>query len=162
MDKTKFLSRYWLIIIAMFSVASVAILTLLSHAVTNKQSYVTFLTQKGPVKVKVEIADTYLKRSIGLMNRTSLGESEGMLFIFPNPAIQTFWMKNTLIPLDMIFADENGKIVDIKKDVQPCRTFVCETYSSGKEAKFVVEVNAGFSDRNSISVGNRIEIFRQP
>ncbi|MBI2675013.1 MAG: DUF192 domain-containing protein [Candidatus Aenigmarchaeota archaeon] len=156
MDKTKFLSRYWLIIIAIFSVAAAAILTLLSYSVSSKHSYVTFLTQKGPVKVKVEVADTYLKRSIGLMNRTGLDKDSGMLFVFPNPAIQTFWMKSTLIPLDMIFADEKGTIVDIKKSVQPCRTFECELYSSVREAKYVVETNAGFSEKNSIALGDKM------
>ena len=70
---------------------------------------------------EVEIADTSLERAQGLMFRAELKEYQGMLFIFPISEKHSFWMKNTLIPLDIIWIDENKKIVYIYENAQPCR-----------------------------------------
>jgi hypothetical protein len=79
-----------------------------------------------------------------------------MLFIFEDERILSFWMKNTQIPLDMIFASANGTITEIKYDVEPCLTDPCPTYPSEHPNKYVLEVNAGFSDENHIQVGDRL------
>lgn len=117
---------------------------------------VTFLTDSGAVKVVVEVADTQEAREVGLMNREHL--EGGMLFVFDSEGKHGFWMKNTLIPLDMIFISGDGKVVSIREAV-PCEADPCQLYHPDKPAKYVVEVNAGFSGENGINVGDSIEIY---
>ena len=107
------------------------------------------------IKLNVEIADDNKERQQGLMFREKLNENEGMLFVFDNEDYQTFWMKNTLIPLDIIFIDKNFQIVDIK-NAAPCKTYPCDLYKSSKPAKYVLELNANFTIRNSIKEGDKI------
>jgi len=107
---------------------------------------------------EVEVADTSAKRTLGLMNRSNLLENTGMLFIFDDESEKSFWMKNTLIPLDMIFIDSKFEIVHIQKNAQPCKTITCTTYSSVKSAKYVVEINGGLSDKFGVKEGQKIEI----
>ena len=112
----------------------------------------------GTLRVIAEIAVTPEKQQRGLMFRTSLGENEGMLFVFSNEELQTFWMKDTLIPLDMIFIDSAGTVVDVKKNVQPCKADPCPTYTSKQAAQHVLEVNSGFSDKYGIAEGNVVTV----
>ena len=112
---------------------------------------------KKLIKINVEIADDNEERINGLMFREKLDENSGMLFIFENGEYQTFWMKNTLIPLDMIFIDENFQIVDIKNAI-PCKEERCDSYKSSKPAKYVLEVNKGFTIKNNIKLGDRLII----
>ena len=107
------------------------------------------------ITVRAEIADDNEDRMKGLMFRNKLNENEGMLFIFENEDYQTFWMKNTLIPLDIIFIDGNLQIVDIKYAL-PCEEEPCVTYKSSKPARYVLEVNGGFTKRNGIIVGDKL------
>ena len=107
------------------------------------------------IKIKVEIADDNEERQHGLMFRETLDEYSGMFFIFENENYQTFWMKKTLIPLDIVFIDKNFEIVEIKYAV-PCRQNPCPLYKSSKPAKYVLEVNSNFTTRNNIDVGDRI------
>ena len=110
-------------------------------------------TGKKTATVILEIADTDEKRSQGLMNRPTLGENKGMVFIF-RPAKQvTFWMKDTLIPLDMIFVNK-GKIVKIVKGAIPNQTEIL--YPSEYEVTEVVEVNGGFTENYMIEVGSSV------
>ena len=114
-------------------------------------------SQGKQVKVLAEIVDTPEKRSAGLMYREKLGSNRGMFFIFEREQTLTFWMKNTLIPLDMIFMDGNYKIVDINENAQPCESGkICMLYVSRKPAKYVLEVNAGFVEKNNLKTGDRI------
>ena len=92
----------------------------------------------------VEIADEPAEWTQGLMYRTSLPQNHGMLFDFGKEAPRNFWMKNTKIPLDMIFIGENKQIVQITTQAQPCTSEPCQTYSS-PPARYVLEINAGFS-----------------
>src|ERR687897_824033 len=114
----------------------------------------------SPAKtVFIEIADDTPEQERGLMFRKSLGPNSGMLFVYDDLAYRSFTMKNTFIPLDMIFLDNDLKIIDIKKDVQPClQEDPCPSYPSAWPAKYVLEVNAGFTDQNSIQVGDGLEI----
>ena len=107
------------------------------------------------LKVNAEIADDSEERAKGLMFRERLEENSGMLFVFGNEEEQTFWMKNTLIPLDMIFIDKNFKIVDIKYAI-PCDKDPCSLYKSSMPVKYVLEVNSNFTTRNNIKIGNNI------
>lgn len=118
----------------------------------------SFFTKKGEKVIKVEIADNYQSRMVGLMNRTSLLEESGMLFIFEEQGFLNFWMKNTLIPLDMIFINQEGVIEHIAKNVQPCRGLDedCPKISSVKPVRYVVEVNGSMADKWGIEVGDKI------
>ena len=107
--------------------------------------------------VNVEIADEYSERQIGLMFREELPENSGMLFIFENSNEYRFWMKNTLIPLDVIWISEDMKIVDIQNAV-PCVEEPCEVYRPREKALYVLEVNAGFAEENGIEIGDEVKI----
>ena len=108
------------------------------------------------VKIKVETANDNFERSKGLMFRENLGKDAGMLFIFDSEENRTFWMKNTLIPLDMIFINKELKIVDIKSAV-PCKQEPCLLYKSSKPAKYVLEVNGNYTFQQGINVNNKIQ-----
>jgi uncharacterized membrane protein (UPF0127 family) len=110
------------------------------------------------VRVAVEVADTPEKRERGLMLREKLGQKEGMLFVFPHEGLKIFWMKNTLIPLDIIFVSSNFKVASYVKDAPPCKINPCETYSSKYPARYALEVNAGFIDLYKITHDSKIEI----
>lgn len=103
------------------------------------------------IGINIEIADTEYEQALGLMYRTSMAETEGMLFIFPAEEIRSFWMMNTLISLDMIFLDANKKIVTIHRNTI---TQSEQSYRSTKPAKYVLEVVAGFCDKYGIGVGD--------
>ena len=120
-----------------------------------------FLRQDGSigVSITIEIADTPEARIKGLMERWSLLEFHGMLFIFDYPEMQRFWMHNTPLSLDMIFVDENRRIVNMAESTTPMSK---QTYSSKGPAKYVVEVRAGFSKRHGIEEGMSIQWQARP
>jgi len=102
---------------------------------------------------KVEIVQDDKSRSKGLMFRQSLDADQGMLFVFPKVALYSFWMKNTLIPLDMIWMDHSRRIVHIETDVPPCKEDPCPLYSPKGEALYVLEVNAGQAEKLGLRTG---------
>jgi uncharacterized membrane protein (UPF0127 family) len=108
--------------------------------------------------INAELATTTKERNIGLMNRTSLPENMGMLFIFDKEGIYKFWMKNTLIPLDMIWFDENGKIIYIEKNARPCNAPSCPLFGPESSSKYTLEVNGGYTERHKINVGDKASI----
>ena len=107
---------------------------------------------------KVEIASTSEELSKGLMFRENLEKNSGMLFIFPENGIYGFWMKNTLIPLDIIWINSNKEIVFIKDNALPCKTEICETYSSDEKALYVLELNSGTADKIGLEIGDEVEL----
>lgn len=112
-------------------------------------------TSSEEITMVVEIANTIEERAVGLMYRTAMEEDQGMLFVFEDTKERSFWMKNTKIPLDILFFDENGIIVDIKENFQPCVADPCDHYYS-KPARYALEVNAGFVEENGIVVGDGV------
>jgi len=108
-------------------------------------------------QINVEIADNDEEMTKGLMFRRELGENKGMLFIFEDSGSRTFWMKNTLIPLDIIFISEDFKIINIEK-AEPCKLEPCKLYHSTDKARYVLEVNKGFTERKKINPGDLVEI----
>ncbi|MFC1622082.1 DUF192 domain-containing protein [Patescibacteria group bacterium] len=122
----------------------------------DKKAHETTKIQVNGIEVGVKIADTAKKRSQGLMHVENLGENQGMFFIFPTSNFHTFWMKNTLISLDLIWINKNNEIVHIKENAQPCKTLNCEVYSTPKPAKYVLEVNGGWVEKNGVGVGNLV------
>ncbi|MCH8003072.1 MAG: DUF192 domain-containing protein [Nanoarchaeota archaeon] len=123
----------------------------------SKQSVVLVDNGVGNIIVNVEIADSLEERSSGLMFREFLDENSGMLFVFDDEDYYSFWMKNTLIPLDIIFISENLEIVDIIY-AEPCREDSCKSYKPIKPAKYVLEVNGNFTIKNDVKIGNKIVI----
>ena len=124
---------------------------------TSCTKYETILIDTGEekIEVKAEIADTPEKRERGLQFRKHLDENAGMLFTFNNDATYSFWMKNTLIPLDIIFLSKDFIIVEIIH-AEPCEEEPCETYSTEKYSRYILEVNGNFTIKNNIKVGDRI------
>lgn len=120
----------------------------------NKLSSVCF----GKNCFQVELAITEARRETGLMNRKELDKDNGMLFVFDKEGIYPFWMKNTLIPLDMIWTDISGKVVFISQNVQPCKTLICPTVIPLAKAKYVLEVNAGICQSIGLKVGDVMSI----
>lgn len=112
----------------------------------------TFLTI-GKLKLTVEVADTPLFRARGLMFRKTLLPAHGMLFVFPKETRLTFWMKNTSIPLTIMFVNSKGYIIDIR-DLVP---FSEEPVASLLPAKYAIEVNRGLCNRYSIKSGMKVE-----
>ena len=108
--------------------------------------------QIGNVKLTVEIADSQEERERGLSERASLDDDKGMLFIFKNPGRYGFWMKDMSFPIDIIWIDESWKIVDIKTNVSPA-TYP-KSFFSVRSAKYVLETNAGFVNKNNIKLGD--------
>jgi len=109
------------------------------------------------IEIIVEVADTLEKRQKGLMNRKFLKDNEGMLFIFENNGYYGFWMKNMLIPLDIMFISENLEIKEIKH-AEPCFNEPCKMYKPSEAIKYVLEVNRGFTVRNNVDIGDGIEL----
>jgi uncharacterized membrane protein (UPF0127 family) len=99
------------------------------------------------------VARTPAEVERGLMFRERLASDAGMLFIFPDTAVRTFWMKNTLIPLDMIFADEQGVVVGVIESAEPLTT---APRSVGAPSRYVLEVNGGWSAAHDVARGDRL------
>lgn len=121
-----------------------------------KQGEVTFFkngTKAVIKKIDVEVANNPTTRAQGLMYRSSMDESNGMLFIFESTDIHKFWMKNTLISLDITFIDSLGVIDTIYRKTEPLSE---RSLPSRRKVQFVVETNGGFSDRNNIKEGDLI------
>ena len=137
---------------------SLLVLWLLCACASSSLPQVVLHPQKGePVRVTVEVADTPQKRSFGLMYRRDLPELHGMLFLFPREEPLSFWMKNTPLPLDIIFINTAHTIVSIAQNTTP---FSEKPLPSGSPAQFVLEVNGGFCRRHGVAVGDRVEFAR--
>jgi uncharacterized membrane protein (UPF0127 family) len=125
----------------------------------KKQGELRFLTPKQDfiAGIDIELAQDDAQRQLGLMYRDTLAENQGMLFLFDNEETRAFWMKNTILSLDMIFVNAHNEIVTIHKYTTP---YSEESYESTKPAKYVLEVNAGYTDKRKISVGDRVSWTR--
>ncbi|RJR26910.1 DUF192 domain-containing protein [candidate division WWE3 bacterium] len=129
------------------------------HGRETEQKLRRFVTINVADKsVIAEIANTPEKRSRGLMFIQNLPENEGMLFIFEAEGHHSFWMKNTVIPLDIIWLDREFSIVDISSETPPCKESNCPTYSPVKPALYVLELNGGWTLRNNLKIGDKISI----
>ena len=112
-------------------------------------------TQQGEIPITVEVATTPETREIGLMNRTDLAPDAGMLFVYPPGRAIALWMKNTLIPLDMLFIDDTGIIRFIKHDAQP-HDLTPVPGPTGIAARAALELNGGRAAELGIEVGDLI------
>jgi uncharacterized membrane protein (UPF0127 family) len=121
----------------------------------KKQGELTLADSKGNpiISIDIEIADDEAKREVGMMGRSEMEERHGMLFVFEEEFIASFWMRNCILSLDMIFINKQGKIVTIHKNTKP---FSDDSYTAAAMTLFVLEVNAGFSDKYGIKEGDMI------
>jgi|SRR5208282_3603924 len=109
---------------------------------------------KPRATVAVEVASTGAQRELGLMYRKHLGDNAGMIFVFPDAAPRNFWMHNTPIPLDMIFADAAGRVTGIVANAQP---YSDKLLGVEGNSEYVLEVNGGFCAKNKIKSGDRLD-----
>lgn len=107
--------------------------------------------------VHLELALTDEEKQLGLMFRDTLPSDHGMLFIFDADGPLEFWMKNTFIPLDFVWMSAAGEVVDVRASIQPCRSDPCPSYGSGKPARAVLEVNAGFAAAHGVRPGEQLK-----
>ncbi len=106
----------------------------------------------------VQLAKTQQQRESGLMFKKNLDKNSGMLFIFEKEGDYSFWMKNTFIPLDIIWINENKEVVFISKNNNPCFEGRCPLINPGKTASYVLEINGGMAERIGLVVGKKAEI----
>ena len=107
----------------------------------------------GSVRFGVEVVDTVEERAVGLMNRPELAQFAGMLFVYPSPQSVSFWMKNTMIPLDMVFADETGTVQRIHAEAIP---YDLTGIPGGPGIQYVLEINGGLAEDLGLAPGAEI------
>jgi uncharacterized membrane protein (UPF0127 family) len=110
----------------------------------------------------LELALTPEDQAQGLMYRESLPEKTGMLFLFPDNAPHGFWMKNTMIPLDMIWMDESGRVVYVSANTPPCKADPCPVYGPEGPARMVLEIAGGMAARENVTVGSTLKLEGLP
>ena len=127
---------------------------LLQSAACQAEPKIVISTKKDQeVIFHVEIADTPAKRELGLQYRKELAPERGMIFLFPAESMHSFWMKNTPLPLDMIFINRERKIVGIVEQTAP---FSLDPRSVRAPSQFVLEINGGLSKRHGIKAGDSV------
>ena len=138
--------------------AVVALALALALACSNDPAAVVH-TDHGPVRIALEVAADDATRTRGLMYRTELADGHGMLFVFDDVTDHAFWMKNTVIPLDMIFIGPDRRIVGIHENATPLdQTPISVNHAS----KWVLEVPGGYTSRAGITTANQIDFDRVP
>jgi uncharacterized membrane protein (UPF0127 family) len=107
---------------------------------------------------RLELAHTPEEQAQGLMFRESLPEKTGMLFLFGDKGVHRFWMKNTMIPLDMIWMDPEGRVLFVSADTPPCKTDPCPSYGPDSPAAMVLEIAGGKGVKEKIVVGSVLRL----
>ncbi len=153
---------YWLTHEEETPPSSPAMKTSAEEPAFKKEGTLYFLNQDSQdtiTRIAIEVADNEQEREQGLMNRSQMADSAGMLFIFKEAKPRSFWMKNTKIPLDIMYIGTDKEIVMIYKSVMPYST---QSIPSYKEAQYVVEVNGGYTTTHNIKEGDHVsfEIIR--
>ena len=123
----------------------------------NASATLSIGTDDGTVSLDVQVADTPAERQTGLMGRESLSPYDGMAFVWEEPVVGTFWMKDTLIPLSIAFWDDDGRIISIL-DMDPCTEDPCPSYGPDEPFVGAVEVDRGKFERHGVALGDRVEL----
>ena len=132
-------------------------LTCQAYAFTRGEAHIT--TRNGEVVTfNVEFAITPQERAQGLMGRDKLGPNEGMVFIFPNEALRRFWMKDTKLPLDILFFDKDLTLISVFEGAEP---YSLDSISSLIPAQFVLEIPAGTMENFGLAIGNQMRLFQE-
>ena len=138
-----------------FALATLVAMAMVSpgaNAQTGPQKLPTTQLTAGMHLIRAEVADDDGERQIGLMHRPSMGASDGMVFVFEQPGVQCFWMRNTLIPLSAAFLDDEGRIVNIE-DMKPQTE---DNHCAARPARFALEMNLGWFSGRGLKAGSRI------
>ena len=123
----------------------------------NASATLSIGTDDGTIALNVQVADTQAERQTGLMGRESLSPYDGMAFVWEEPVVSTFWMKDTLIPLSIAFWDDQGRIISIL-DMDPCTDDPCSSYGPGEPFVGAVEVGRGTFAMRGVAVGDTVEL----
>lgn len=110
----------------------------------------------GYKRLKADVADTTSSRARGLSGREKMDKNECMLFIFPYKAKHALWMRGMKFPIDVLWLDAERKIISMKEDLPPATIFEFKTYSPNKQAKYVIELPAGFIKKNKVKMKSKI------
>ncbi|MFB5630700.1 MAG: DUF192 domain-containing protein [Nitrosopumilaceae archaeon] len=152
------------ITIAAIIVGIAGIISLPSDVKLEQVEFPRGMVKLDDIVLEVQIADTDPRRARGLMFQEQLPFDQGMLLVFEDAGKRSIWMLNMQFFLDIIWINDDGKVVHIEKNVPPCKTAVetvtCPSYKGGnKDAKYVLEVTAGFVDKNKITTDSLLEII---
>lgn len=128
---------------------------------------VAALADRRPVCIRgicfdAEIAVTAAERGRGLMYREALAKDRGMLFVFPEEGRHRFWMKNTLIELDIVFIAADRRVVSISRRAQPCRKDPCDRYAPDGEVAYALEIGGGLASAYGFAAGDLVEFRERP
>ena len=141
------------IFIAIFIIIVTLLLIKGSHGSNKPIGYIKI----GGQNIKIELAITPAEQERGLSGKTELKENESMLFVFDHPDKHYFWMKDMNFPIDIIWLNDNGEILYIEKDAWP--ESYPKTFGPEMDSKYVLEVIAGFSEKNNLKVGDEVEFI---
>ena len=116
--------------------------------------------QAGMHNIRAQVAATPEQRATGLMHRREMAQHEGMLFVFEQPSVQCFWMKNTLLPLSIAFVADDGTVVNIRE----MKPQTLDSHCSDKPVRYVLEMNQGWFAKRGVRVGAKLsgELFKKP
>jgi len=138
---------------------TLAAIGLVSCSVAANAQAISYVVLKGKT-FYVELAENDEQQARGLMFREQMAPDRGMFFIFRSEYMQAFWMKNTLIPLDMLYFDKKFRLVSMQTSVPPCKADPCPSYPSSGPAQYVLELNAGTADKLGVKPGDVVEFHR--
>lgn len=144
--------RSFLIFLAVLLISAFFIFS----AQEKKYEYGSACFKDNCFSVEIPLTDESISR--GLMFREHLDADRGMLFVFDRPDVYPFWMKNTLIPLDIIWINESMDVVFISRNTQPCKAVICNDIVPDKKAVYVLEINGGIADAIGLMEGEKIII----
>ena len=147
-------SKKVVVFIAVVSIAILSGFNSISGENCDREELLIYNSMERQATFCVELATTYSERQQGLMFREELEFNEGMVFVYDQPKPVSFWMKNTSIPLDIIFADGSGTVTKIFKNAVPFSTV---SIFGGEQVQYVLEINAGLSKSLGIKVGNFLQ-----
>lgn len=146
--------RFWHFVLLFFCVLSQGALSFCCGE-ESFQSTALITTSSSRYEVTLEIADTVAERAQGLMGRETLAENAGMLFVWEENTLSSFWMKDTIISLDMLFIDENYRIIFIEENAEP---YSEEPITPTSSFRYVLEVNGGLAQQKGIAVGDQVTL----
>lgn len=149
----------------MYRIVAIAVLIIFSginitlFSLKDDNMKISIKTDSTELKINAEIADTNEEQRLGLMHREKLEDGKGMLFIYQEPKLLSYWMKDVLIPLDILYIGEDLQINHIVKSAPPCdKGDKCPTYSYLKPTKYVLELPGGYTEKHNIKQGDSIEL----
>jgi uncharacterized protein len=123
----------------------------------NATAALSIRTDDGTISLDVQIADTPDERQTGLMGRESLSPYDGMAFLWEEPVMSSFWMKDTLFPLSIAFWDDAGRVISIL-DMDPCTADPCPSYGPDEPFVGAIEVDQGTLEERGVTVGDHVEL----